>query len=67
MKDMTLSYYMRIVATIFLIIFSLHLLRIIFGWYAEIGGWEVPMWLSWVAVVFAGFLSAFGFRLASQK
>ena len=63
---MTHKAYAGFVATIFLIIFVFHLLRLIYGWYAEIGGWEVPLWLSWVGVLLSGFLSAYGFRLARQ-
>lgn len=34
----------------------LHGLRILLGWEAVIGGWSVPVWISWVAVaVFAYF------------
>lgn len=64
---MTQKTYIGVVATVFLIIFCVQLLRLIYGWYAEIGGWEVPMWLSWIAVLLAGFLSAYGFRFASRK
>ncbi|MBI4252760.1 hypothetical protein HY623_01095 [Candidatus Uhrbacteria bacterium] len=64
---MNASLYMRISATLFLIIFVFHLLRVIYGWEAAIAGWSVPMWLSWVAVLVSGFLSAYGFRLGYQK
>jgi hypothetical protein len=40
----------------------LHLLRIIFGWAAEIAGVGVPIWASWLALVVAGALAWFGFR-----
>ena len=35
----------------------LHLLRSIFGWQASIDDFNVPVWLSYVAVVVAGYLS----------
>lgn len=54
-------------AVIFLIIAVLHLMRVVLGWYAEIGGWTVPFWLSWVAVIIAGFLAYVGFKLANKK
>lgn len=48
---------------IFLLIALLHALRLVYGWNAVIGGWEVPMWLSAVAVVLAGYLAYNAFRL----
>lgn len=48
---------------IFLLVFILHGLRIIFGWHAEIGGWEVPIYISWIVVVIVGYLSYHGLRL----
>ena len=41
---------------IFILIFLLHLLRLVFGWGANFAGWAVPMWLSWVALVLAAVL-----------
>lgn len=55
--------YIVVTSVIFLIIFALHGARIFFGWDAMIGGWEVPMWLSWLAVAATGFLAYFGFSL----
>ena len=50
------------VGAIFSIIAILHLLRILYDWDAIIGGWAVPMWLSWAAVVVAAFLAYHAFR-----
>jgi hypothetical protein len=49
---------------IFIIIALLHLLRIIYGWEAVIGGWVVPKWISWVALVVAGDLGFEGLRVS---
>ena len=54
--------YNGITAALFLIIALLHLLRIIFGWPAEIGGVGIPMWASWLALVVTGALAYVGFR-----
>jgi hypothetical protein len=51
---------------IFIIIALLHLLRIIYGWEAVIAGWTVPMWLSWAALVIAGYLGYEGFWLGMK-
>ncbi len=58
--------YFTVVSTIFLIIAVLHLLRIVLGWYAEIGGWSVPIWLSWIALIISGYLAFAGFKLAKK-
>ena len=54
--------YNGITAALFLIIALLHLLRIVFGWPAEIGGVGIPMWASWLALVVTGALAYVGFR-----
>ena len=48
---------------VFAIIALLHLLRICFQWHASIGGWVVPVWVSWSALALAGFLAYAAFRL----
>jgi len=57
----------KIFSTITLVIFSLiallHALRLVYGWSAVIGGWEVPMWLSGLAVVSAGYLAYGAFKV----
>jgi hypothetical protein len=55
-----------IVSVIFGLVALLHVLRIFFGWSAVIGGWTVPMWLSWIGLVVAGGLSYFGINLAMR-
>lgn len=40
--------------TIFLLVALLHLARSAFGWSATIGGLDVPMWISWIAILVAG-------------
>lgn len=42
---------------LFAVIGVLHLLRLAYGWEAAIGGFDVPMWASWVAVVASGLLA----------
>lgn len=51
---------------IFLLIGLLHLLRVLYGWDAIVAGWSVPMWISWVALVVAGYLAYEGFRLRTR-
>lgn len=56
--------FFQVTGVVFGVIALLHLARLVWGWQAEIGGWSVPMWLSVVAVVVAGFLSYQGFKLS---
>ena len=58
--------YNTLTAALFLIIAVAHLLRIIFGWAAQIGGLDIPVWASWVALVVAGALAYVGFRQNSR-
>jgi hypothetical protein len=55
-----------IAGIIFTIIALLHLLRIVYGWTAAIGGWIVPEWISWVALVIAGSLGYVGLGLSKR-
>lgn len=51
---------------IFLLIAVLHALRILSGWQAVIGGWGVPMWLSWAALAIAAYLAWSGLTLSRK-
>jgi hypothetical protein len=51
---------------IFALVALLHLLRIYMGWSAVIGGWTLPMWVSWLALVVAGGLAYFGISLGTR-
>jgi uncharacterized membrane protein len=58
--------YITIVSVIFSIIAILHLLRVFLSWLAEIGGWNIPFWLSWIAVIVSGYLAYEGFKLGKK-
>lgn len=64
MKAMNQKTFSTVVGVIFSVIAILHLLRVVLGWNAVIGTFSVPMWLSWVAAVVAGFLAYSAFKLA---
>jgi hypothetical protein len=49
--------YFTISGTIFAIVFVLHLLRVINAWPAQISNFVVPLWLSWIAFILAGYLA----------
>lgn len=47
---------------IFLVVALLHLVRAVMGSPVSLAGWDVPVWLSWIAVIGAGFLAYLGLR-----
>ena len=59
--------YFITVSIVFVAVTLLHFSRIIFDWSARIGNWDVPMWLSWLAVIAAGTLAYHGFRLEKKE
>ncbi len=48
---------------IFSLVAVLHALRLLLGWDAVIGSWEVPRWLSWLALILAGYLAYSAFTM----
>ena len=42
---------------VFLIVAIVQAVRIAYGWEITIGGFVIPLWVSWIAVVVAGLLS----------
>lgn len=55
------------VSVIFAIIAVLHAVRIYSGWDAQIGDMMIPLWISWAAVLIAGYLAVRGWTLASES
>ena len=58
---MTASSYARLAGAIFAVIALLQLARALAGWPVTVGGVAMPVWPSWIAVVFAGALAWLGF------
>ena len=58
---MTRKSYFLVTAIIFSVVGLLHLLRIVLGWEAVVGGLSIPMWLSWVAMILTAVLAYHGF------
>lgn len=56
--------YIKVTGLIFSVITILHVLRLIFGWDAVLGGWQVPVWLSFIAVALGGFLAYSAFKFS---
>ncbi|MBI4120711.1 MAG: hypothetical protein HY457_00425 [Parcubacteria group bacterium] len=49
--------YFILVGLVFVIVFTLHAFRIGYGWEATLAGWDIPMWVSWLAVIITGVLA----------
>jgi hypothetical protein len=64
---MSLKTFCAATGAIFAIVALIHLARIFLVWQATIGGWSVPMWVSWIGFVVAGGLAYFGLKYATQK
>ncbi len=58
--------YLQISGAIFGVIALLHVVRLLLGWRADVAGWAVPFWISWMAIFAAGALSVWAFRLLDQ-
>ena len=63
---MTKNNFFGTVGGIFAVIAALHFLRIIYGWSAIVGGFEVPLWASYVACPVAAYLSYLSFRFRGR-
>ena len=54
--------YFSLTGIIFTIIALLHLARVSQGWVAVIGGFTLPFWVSWTAIIVAGYLGYQGLK-----
>lgn len=64
MKERT---YIQASCSLFVIVGLLHLIRFLNGWDVVIGPWNLPVWLSGVAVVLLGFLVYSAMNLLGKK
>ncbi|MEX0924413.1 MAG: hypothetical protein WDZ82_00515 [Candidatus Paceibacterota bacterium] len=58
--------YYYVVSMVFFVVMLLHLARIVYSWDAVVGGAVIPLWVSWAAVVIAGYLCARGWMFAKN-
>ena len=56
-----------VAGVIFTAVALFHLVRIYMDWPVMIGGWSVPMWVSWIGLVVAGGLAFFALRFAAKE
>ena len=67
LRQLSKNTFPQLAAAIFLIVAVAHALRLIFKWVVSIGGWQVPMWVSAVAIVISAYLAYEGFRMSQSK
>lgn len=60
---MSAQMYVNITGALFAVIAVIHLARLTEGWEAQIAGWIVPLWVSWVFLVIAGILAYSALRI----
>ncbi len=59
--------YLVIAGAIFMVVAVVHLIRLFTGDInLNILGWVVPLWISWIGVIVAGYLSYLSFSLAAK-
>lgn len=58
---------LSITGVVFLVVALAHLLRLMFGLQVILGGFEIPMWLSWAGVLVAAYLSYASFHFARRS
>jgi hypothetical protein len=56
-----------VAGVIFAVVALFHVVRIFMEWTVIIGGWSIPMWVSWIALVVAGGLALLGLRLSERR
>jgi uncharacterized membrane protein YdjX (TVP38/TMEM64 family) len=58
--------YLQSSGVIFGVIGFLHVVRLLFDWPAQVAGWAVPLWISWIGILAAATLSFWAFRLLGR-
>jgi hypothetical protein len=59
--------FIQLAVVIFFVVAVVHALRLVFKWEVIVAGWQVPMWVSVVAVIAAAYLSYEGYRTGKSN
>lgn len=62
-----LNKYLLVSGALFGVIALLHALRLWYQWPIQVGGIDIPLWLSWIGMGVTGALSACALRLGCPK
>ena len=58
--------YIQVTGVIFAIVALAHAVRLLMDWPAQVAGWVVPDWISYVATLAVGALCIWAFRLVGR-
>jgi hypothetical protein len=64
---MTPRMFVLVSSCLFASIAVVHALRLAYGWRVTLGEWAIPIWVSWVGLLVAGYLSYQGFVLKNKE
>ena len=59
--------FLLVCSSLFTLIAVVHVLRLMYGWRVTLGEWTIPVWVSWVGLLIAGYLAYEGFRLTRKQ
>ena len=58
--------YLIVSTIIFALVAVAHLVRFVLGWSAQIGTWDIPLWLSMLAILVSASFAMWGLSLARR-
>lgn len=58
--------YIQVTGVVFAVVALAHAVKLVLDWPAQVAGWVVPGWISWVAILGAGTLCVWAFRLIGR-
>ncbi len=58
--------YVIISGTIFGLVSVGHIVRVMYNWSFEIGGWSAPLWASWIALFAGAAMCVWAINLATK-
>ena len=58
--------YIQVTGALFGVMALVHVARVILDWPAQVAGWVVPIWISWIGIFLAGALCVWAFRLVAR-
>jgi len=64
---MNLKNYCLLSAVLFTLVAAAHLTRIVLGLSIYIDEYMFPMWISWLGVIFPGFMAVWSFIIVNEK
>ena len=60
---MGLKSYLVVTAILFMLVAAVHVARLFLGWTVVIGGWDVPVWVSWLTLIVLVAMATYAVRM----